>query len=124
MSQKCLIWGTPAEVRMAGKGHAFWVKSSRTGGDYKITGTAVAIIKAGALDERAKAKLTTALINRRQDGDDAPRVDSHLLEESKKASVLTHAARARRLLRYIADKELSSPEQSVSLGTEDPGALA
>ena len=124
MSQKCPIWGTPAEVRQAGMRDAFWVRSSRASGDYEITGTAAAIIKAGALDEQTKAKLTTAIINRRSDGSDAPNVDSNLLEESKKAPALSHEARARRLLRYIADRESASPGQSVSLGTEDPGALA
>ena len=124
MSQKCPIWGTPAEVRSLGNRHAFWVKSPRTGGDYEITGTAVAIVKTSVLDEPAKAKLTTALIDRRRDGHEVPCVDSNLLEESKKASALTHAIRARRLLRYIADRESSSPGQPVSLGTEDPGALA
>ena len=124
MSQRCLIWGTPAEVSQAGMRDAFRVRSSRAGGDYEITGTAAALIEAGALDEPAKAKLTTALINRRRDGEDAPVVDSNLVEESKKAAPLTHEARARRLLRYIVDREGASPGQSVSLGTEDPGALA
>ena len=124
MSQKCPIWGTPAEVRRVRDHDAFRVTSLRAGGDYRITGTAVAIINAGNVDAATKAKLTTALINRRRDGDDAPNVDSNLLEESEKVTALSHEARARRLLRYIADRESASPGQSVSLGTEDPGALA
>lgn len=124
MSQKCLIWGTPAEVRHAGNRDAYWVRSPRAGGDYEITGTAEAIIRVGGLDAAAKAKLTTELINRRRDSDDVPSVDSNLLEESKKAQPLTHAARAKRLLEYIADRESALPGQPVSLGTEDPGALA
>ena len=123
MSQKCPIWGTPAEVRMTGN-HACWVRSPRTGGDYKITRTAIAIVKTGTLDEPTKAKLTTALIDRRRDGDEVPWVDSDLLEESKNASALTHAVRARRLLRYIADRESSSPGQPLALRIEDPGAFA
>ena len=124
MSQKCLIWGTPATVRQVGMRDAFWVRSLRAGGDYEITGTAAALIEAGSLDSEAKAKLTTALVDRRRDGDDAPNVDRHLLEEAEKTVALTHEARARRLLRYIVDKESSSPDQPVPLGTEDPGALA
>ena len=124
MSQKCPIWGTPAEVRRVRDHDAFRVTSLRAGGDYRITGTAVAIINAGNVDAATKAKLTTALINRRRDGEDAPVVDSNLVEESKKAAPLTHEARARRLLRHIVDREGASPGQSVSLGTEDPGALA
>lgn len=124
MSQKCLIWGTPAEVRKVHGPHRFRVRSPRTGGDYEITGTVTDYIKAGFLGEQAKAKITTALIDRRRDGDEAPRADTRLLEESKKASVLTHPARAKRLLRHIADRESSSPGRSVSLGKEDPSALA
>ena len=92
--------------------------------DYRITGMDAGIISKGGVDAATKAKLTTALINRRRDGDDAPYVDSNLLEESEKASALSHEARARRLLRHIVDREGASPGQSVSLGTEDPGALA
>ncbi len=124
MNQKCLIWGTPAEVRQSGMRDAAWVRSSRAGGDYEITGQAAAVIEHGAFDSETKAKLTTALTDRRRDGNDTPLVKYDLLEESRNASALTHAARAIRLLRYIADKESSSPGQSVSLGTKEPGALA
>lgn len=124
MSQKCLIWGTTATVRQVGMRDAFWVRSSRAGGDYRITGTAAALIEAESLDPAAKARLTTALIDRRRDGDEAPHVDSKLLEESRNASALAHGARARKLLRHIADRESLSPGQSVSLGTEDSSALA
>lgn len=123
MSERCPIWGTPAKVWHVRR-DLFLVRSPRAGGDYEITGSAAAIIEVGALDELAKAKLTTALVDRRRHGDDAPYIDDNLLEASKKASVLTHAARARRLLRHIADRESASPGQSVSLATEDPGALA
>ena len=124
MSQKCLIWGTPAEAWQVPDHDAFRVRSPRAGGDYRITGMDAGIISKGGVDAATKAKLTTALINRRRDGDDAPYVDSNLLEESEKASALSHEARARRLLRYIADRDSTSPGQPVSLGTEDPGALA
>lgn len=124
MSQRCPIWGTPAEVWQVRDHDAYRVRSPRAGGDYQITGTAAAIINAGGIAAATKAKLTTALINRRRDGDEAPSVDSNLLEESENASVLTHETRARRLLRHIADRELASPSQSVSLVREDPRALA
>ena len=122
--QKCAIWGTPAEVQHVPNHDARRVRSRRAGGYYEIDWIDAAEISDGALDEPAKAKLTTALINRRRDGDDAPIVDSNLVEESKRAPALTRGARAKRLLRYIADRELDSPGQPVSLATEDPGALA
>ena len=124
MIQKCVIWRTPAEVRRVDNRDAFRVRSLRAGGNYKIDWIEAVTIRGGALDEPAKAKLTTALINRRRDGDDVPIVDSNLVEESKHASALTHGERAKRLLSHIADRELASPGQPVSLATEDPGALA
>ena len=124
MNQKCAIWGTPAEVWHVPNQDAFRVRSDRAGGDYRITGMAATTINAGNVDAPTKAKLTTALVDRRRDGDDAPWVNHNLLEGAMRASALTHAARASRLLRYIADRELSLPSQPVSLGNEDPGALA
>lgn len=100
------------------------VRSPRVGGDYRITGQAVEIIKAGDLDEGAMARLTTALIDRRRDGDEAPLVDSNRLEESRNASALTQEARTTRLLRHIVDTESAAPRQCWSLETEDQGALA
>ena len=124
MSQKCPIWGTPAEVRRVPNHDSLRVWSVRAGGDYQITGMAATTINAGNVDAATKAKLTSVLIDRRRDGDDAPNVDSHLLKHAEKAKALTREARAKRLLRYIVDIESSSPDQPVSLGTEDPGALA
>lgn len=121
---KCPIWGTPAALQQMGDRNAVRVRSPRAGGDYRITGPAVKTINAGALDERARARLTTALIDRRRDGDDAPLVDSNLLEESEKASALSHEARATRLLRHIDDRVSAAPRRSLSLETEDPGTLA
>lgn len=124
MSQKCLIWGTPAEVQRVPERLAYWVSSLRTGGNYRITEVAPDTIANGVLDEAAKAKLTTALIDRRRDGEAVPRVRSADLEACQEASTLTHAERARRLLRHIAERESASPGRSVSLETDDPTAMA
>ena len=124
MSQRCLIWGTPAEIGHVHTRDAFWVRSPRTGGDYRITGTASAMIRNGYLDDPSKAKVTTALVDRRRGGEDAPIVDSGFLDRYRKATELTHAERAERLLRYLADRESASPGDPVGLGKADPGALA
>lgn len=121
---KCPVWGTPAALQQLGDHDAVRVRSPRAGGDYRITGPAVETINAGALDEQARARLTTALIDRRRDGDDAPLVDSNLLEESRMASALSHEARATRLLRHIDDRVSAAPRRSLSLETDDPGTLA
>ena len=125
MSERCPIWGTPAEVwPVHGDHDAFRVRSPRAGGDYRITGTAAAIINVGDVAAETKAKLTTALINRRRDGDEAPLVDSNLLGESETAAPLSHETRAMRLLAHIADRESAETGPPVSLGREDLGALA
>lgn len=124
MGQKCLIWGTPAEVGYL-VNDRYWVKSTRAGGRYKITGSAQAMINNGHLDEAGKAKLTTVLIDHRREREDAPMVDSTLLEGVKEARALPPATRADRLLRYIATIESSSPGHPVRLGYPIvPGALA
>ena len=119
MGQKCLIWGTPADVARIDDRDTYSVESPRAGGLYKITGTAAAMIQNGYLDKAAKARLrwrTTELIDRRHERGDAPMADSTLLEETKKAPVLSHAKRAERLLQYIAARESSSAGHPVTLG--------
>ena len=110
MSQRCAIWGTPAEVWQVRDHDAYGVRSPRAGGDYEITGTAAEFVR--NLDEQSKARLTTAIINSRSDGSDTPRVDSNLLEASKIAPTLTYTERALRLLGYIADRESFAPGES------------
>ena len=82
------------------------------------------MIRNGYLDDPSKAKVTTALVDRRRGGEDAPIVDSGFLDRYRKATELTHAERAERLLRYLADRESASPGDPVGLGKADPGALA
>lgn len=125
MGQTCLIWGTPAEVRHVDRRDMYWVESPRAGGRYMITGTAVAMIENGYLDEGEKARLTTILIDRGREEEDVPIIDSTLLEEAKKSSVLQHSDRARRLLQHIAASERASPGHPVTLGRPIvPEALA
>ena len=122
---KCPIWGTPAEVTRAADPPAFRVRSPRAGGDYEITDGAKAEIEEGALDERAKAKLTTMLIDRRHDGEDRPIVESKTLVELESVPILSQHERAECLLKYIADRVASSSERSVKIGDPTvPDALA
>ena len=125
MSLRCPIWGTPAHISHIHNRDAFRVRSPRAGGDYGITGTAAAMIKNGYLDEPSmKAKVTTALVDRRRDGEDVPFVDSGFLDRYRRAKRLTHAERAERLLRYLADRENASAGDPVGWGATDPAALA
>ena len=124
MGERCLIWGTPAETSLKGDRDAYWVSSPRVGVEYVITGSAAEMIANGYLDARSKAILTTALVDRRSEGDDASLVDSTLLEECKEVGELTHVERAERLLRHIADRERLSPGDPVQLDVLDPAAMA
>ena len=125
MEQKCPIWGTPADVTKAGNRLAHRVRSPPAAGDYEITERAIALIKGGVLDEPAKAKLTTMLIDRRHEGGDSPIVDSTMLQEIRKVPILADAERAEYLLKYIASQESSSPGLAVRIGYPIvPGALA
>lgn len=119
-----MIWGTPAVINRVRDRDAYWVRSPRAGGDYRITGTASAMIRNGYLDDRSKAKVTTALVDRRRDGEEAPYVDSGFLDRHGKAAELAHAERSARLLRYFADTESTSPGDPVGLDVMDPDALA
>ena len=124
MGQKCLIWGTPAEVGYLGSDR-YWVRSPRACGRYEVTGSAAAMITNGYLDDAGKAKLTTVLIDHARHHDDVPLVRPKLLEQVKEAPFLAPATRADRLLKYIATRESSSPGHPVRLGYPIvPGALA
>ena len=117
MSPRCAICGTPAEVWQVPNRDAFRVRSSRASGDYDITGIAAATINNGVLDEPAKAKLTTMLIEKRLEGIDCPSVDSTMLEEIGNAPILTDTDRAEGLLGYIVQQEVSTPGRAVSIAT-------
>lgn len=124
MGSRCLIWGTPAEVGHLDNRDAYWVESPRAGGRYEITDVAATTISDGVLDDASKAKLTTLLIDRRGERENVSFVDLRLLEAAEQASALPHVKRAERLLKYIADRDSSSPSDPVSLTLTDPGALA
>ena len=124
MSLKCPIWGTPAEISRIPNRAAYQVRSRRAGGDYGITEVAAVMIDNGYLDEPMKAKITTALVDRRRGGEDVPVVDSGFLDRYRRARKLNHADRAMRLLQYLADRENASAGDPVDRGATDPALLA
>ena len=98
---RCVIWGTPAAERQS-----HWDKdaqivrgSARAGGDYQISWHAEQEIK--RLNELEKARLTTLLVNSRDQGERCPVITTDTLEEAKKSPPLSVGRRADRLLRYI-----------------------
>ena len=83
-SAQCPIWGTPAEKDFNGTRYVF--DSSRAGGAYQIDMDAKARVE--SLGDEAKARLTTILIDQRQQGIRVPLVTNELIAfASAKASL-------------------------------------
>lgn len=108
--QPCPIWGTPAifEPKM---GDYERVNSPRAGGQYFISGTAVAIFPNS---DSVKARLTTWLVDQRQHGPEWPRITEDIIEEVKRRQPLPVHERADRLLKYLAKKSttIGTPVES------------
>ncbi len=71
----CPIWGTPAMVDKSGD--LTLVNSVSAGGEYQVTGTALAVLP--QLEPPARARVTTWLVNQRRLGESCPRIDSEFL---------------------------------------------
>ena len=96
-SNTCPIWGTPADRQITEGRYA--VESSRAGGAYLIDMDAVDA--AQSLSDEAKARLTTTLIDRRQQGDGVPLVTLESMDAASSSAPLPVYERARRLLKYL-----------------------
>ena len=96
-SNTCPIWGTPADRQITEGRYA--VESSRAGGAYLIDMDAVDA--AQSLSDEAKARLTTTLIDRRQQGDNVPLVTRKAIDGASFNAPLPVYERAGRLLKYL-----------------------
>lgn len=97
----CPIWGTEAkQLESSRDGHLFI--SPRAGGKYFISGTAEKMI--GNVDDFAKARLTTWLIDERNQGTDAPEVMSSMLENLGDRAQLSVQDRTVRLLELLSHR--------------------
>ena len=76
--------------------------SPRAGGPYQITYLAMDFLWNASNEERAR--LTTMLIDQREQGSESPYVDTDLLEKAKRSSSIPVDHRAERLLRYISSQ--------------------
>ncbi len=101
LQKGCLIWKTPVAERQTHSERDVKIVrgSARAGGDYEISWHAEREIN--RLDELEKARLTTLLVNLRNQGERQPVITLDVLEEAKKSSPLSAARRADRLLQYI-----------------------
>lgn len=107
----CPIWGTPAKhYRDYNHRDGVNVNSPRAGGEYFLDRRSTRII-ANELDDRAKARLTTWLIEKRRLGHDCPEIWYYFLVNPENPDLiltrrpdLTVHARADSLLKFIQKK--------------------
>ena len=103
IEQECLIWKTSAKV----KGHTdvgaylekYLVDSVRAGGKYRIDSDAMPVLE--DCDGRAKARLTTWLLDQRKQGTAVPTITEADIESAQQSPKLPEDERADRLLAVI-----------------------
>ncbi len=96
----CVIWGTVCESSRLGDSHHLSVVGSiRAGGDYKISLEAKDSVR--YIDDKAKARLTTWLVNQRNAGVHMPLITSDIVESVTNSQALLVSDRAKRLLAYF-----------------------
>ena len=100
----CAIWNTPITSPIYNENYKQYVDSPRAGGKYCFDVVGRAAMKISKLDDRAKARLTTWLIEQRELGKECPEVTSGKIESIVQRSALSVHARADRLLKYIQKK--------------------
>lgn len=114
----CPIWDTPAEVRIESHRDAIWVNSIRTGGCYRITGSASRIL-GRSLNPRQKARLTSWLVDQRRLGNECPEIDRDILiVEGEERQDLHIHVRADRLLQFI-DSEINEIGMTICLTSQE-----
>ena len=99
---RCLIWRDfKAQIKQTASG-SFRVKSQRAGGRYEITVEDADELV--SLDDRARARLTTWIVNEQSSGVRWPNVTRDVICAAIEAPPLSPAECADRLLRYMADR--------------------
>lgn len=99
----CPIWGPNAVARVQPdrRNDTISVDSLRADGYYKITMEAMSMMRSDGMDDSEKARLTTMLVDEREQGVQVPIVLAERVDEAKKADPLPVPKRAERLLRYL-----------------------
>lgn len=102
-TDKCLIWGTPAEeVGGTSYGDRTDVRSARAGGQYSVTRTAK--VGLNSLEPNIKARLTTWVITQNRLGVEWPLITSDVLKEIQNRRPLSIHERADNFLRCLNAK--------------------
>jgi hypothetical protein len=112
----CLIWGTAAQAEPV-TGDFTILDSPRAGGRYQANGTASALLKNVAVEE--KLVLTTWLCDQRRIGNECPRIDEYNLPQLRGRRRLTVSERIDRAVMFIA-KELPRLHKRFDFGEHGP----
>lgn len=117
----CPIWGTPAtEIDPGGGYDGVRITSTRAGGAYAITGSAIPQLK--SVDHSKKKLLTTWLVDQRRAGISMPEVTTDFLATIKDKSPLRFSERINRVFKFI-ESNISKLGQRLSLDDRDPAQL-
>ena len=99
---ECPIWpGYSANVRLLDSVESLQVESARAGGEYEISLLAKDLIE--SLDDGARSRLTTWLVDQRSQGVRPPRVTQEVVQYAKNRRPLSAYDRAERVLKHLAD---------------------
>lgn len=116
----CAIWNTPAQLlENAGDFQVF--DSSRTGGQYWISGTALGQMP--SLTDHAKRLLTTWICEQRHSGVEMPKVQSGILELIKSRQPLPTMTRMTAALQYLGDHIAQLGDFLKLVDSSDPDIL-
>lgn len=99
----CPIWGPNAVARVQydGRNETMAVESLRADGHYIISKEAILTMRSDGMSDSEKARLTTMLVDEREQGVQVPILLAERVDEAKKADPLPVPKRAERLLRYL-----------------------
>lgn len=117
---KCPIWQTPAREISTDNHHFFRINSARAGGQYIIrSDQRSSIIE--LLNDAGKARLTTWLINQRQQGEVYPNVTRKDIEVAQNAQDMSVPQRINRILQFLEAPRGRRPTQGVIIDKNPDG---
>ena len=95
----CPIWGTPSIDKPNDGRDGRLLDSPRAGGDYFVSGTAIAVLE--NCDDRTKARLTSWLTEQRRLGNLCPSITTYTINEAKQRRAMPLSQRADSILRFL-----------------------
>ena len=116
----CSIWQTPAH-EISTKHHLFFgFDSPRAHGQYVIRSDQRSSIKE-VLNDPGKARLTTWLINQREQGEGCPDVTREVIEAAQNAQDMSVPKRINRVLQFLGAPRGRRPTEGVTLDPNPEG---